>query len=382
MPTRFRNFRLCSGMVLALGVWFMTTALFAARQARADEPSAADHQMMDMGEHAKMPAGIHGGELVGAGKYAFSYTPMFMHMENNYIGSTQVSPQTIVTTVPSTTVMMGMPVMYRVVPTSMNVQSHMFNLMYGVSDNVNLMVMASYLRKSMDMTTFSGTSGTTVLGDSSSTTEGVGDTSISALWRVYREPSGALNLRLGLSLPTGSVTQNITMLSPMLNGMMPMYMTMRGSYGMQLGTGTYDLLPGLTWTGNSGNWSWGAVWRGRFALGNNSEGYHYGDLNEVSGWGGYTPTPGYTYSLRLAESVQGSIHGADPMISGLMQGTNPNFYGGTHTDLLGGIEISGSALGLEHKHLSFEAGKTVIQNLNGPQLGGSWIFNASLGIGF
>ena len=141
-------------------------------------------------------------------------------------------------------------------------------------------------------------------------------------------------------------------------------------------------MPGLTYTSHSDNWSWGAAWRGRLALENNAEGYHYGDLNELTAWGGYTPSPGVTFSARILESIQGSIHGSDPLISGMMQGTNPDLYGGKYTDLLAGVEIAGNPFGVKNKHLSLEAGKTVLQNLNGPQMGSSWTFNANLGMGF
>lgn len=337
--------------------------------------ATADHHMSD---HGKIPAGVLGGNLVGAGKYAFSYAPMFMHMEDNYIGSSTVSPQAIATTIPSQVTITGTTKeMYRIVPTTMDVQLHMFNLMYGVSDNFNLMAMASYQRKSMNMTTFSGTSGATVLGTSSATTEGVGDTVLSSLWRIYKDQSYEVKLNLGLSLPTGSTTQNIAMLSPMNKNM-----TARASYGMQLGTGTYDLLPGLTVTSHTNNWSWGAAWRSRLPLGNNSEGYRYGNLNVLTAWGGYSSSPGITTTIRVAESIQGQIRGSDPMISGLMEGTNPSFYGGKHTDLFGGIEIAGGPFGYKKQHAAFEVGKTIAQNLNGPQLGHSWTFNALLGTEF
>jgi hypothetical protein len=347
-------------------------------EASIDDKSTPDHHMND---HSKMPAGVQGGNVVSTGKFAFSYTPMFMRMEDNYIGSSTVSPQTIATTIPSQVTMTGamgpMKEMYRIVPTTMDVQSHMFTLMYGVTDNFNLMAMASYLRKSMNMTTFSGASGTTVLGSSSATTEGVGDTIIGSLWQVYKDHSYEVILNLGLSLPTGSATQNIAMLSPMNK-----LMTMRASYGMQLGTGTYDLMPGLTVTSHTNNWSWGTAWRSRFPLGNNSEGYRYGNINELTAWGGYSSSPGITATIRIAESIQGRIRGSDPMISGLMEGTNPNFYGGNHTDLLGGVEIAGGPFGYKKQHAAFEVGKTITQNLNGPQLGHSWTFNALLGTEF
>jgi hypothetical protein len=339
----------------------------------------ADHAM-DM-SHGTTPAGVLGANMIGAGKVMLDYTPMFMHMDNNYIGSSVVSPQTIVTTVPSSTtmMMMGMPMQenYRIVPTSMDTQMHMFHVMYGVTDWLNLMVMSSYEYKSMNMTTFAGATGTTILGQTTQTSQGFGDTSVMSLWRLYQDSINHVHLNLGLSLPSGSTTETMTMLSPM--GTM---MTMRGSYGMQLGTGTVDLLPGLTYTGHLDQWSWGAAYRGRVALDTNSEGYYYGYQHELTGWGGYTWLPGFTTTARIAGSEQDVIHGSDPMISGLMQGTNPLFYGGKRINLFGGIEFSGAPYGLGNTHVAIEAGGPVYQDLNGPQLGQAWQISGSIGIGF
>ena len=374
---------LCSLLALAVSQPLL------AEETSTDQPASTTMDMPDSGRHMEghnqgtTPAGVHGADMLSAGSAGFSYTPMLMHMSNNYIGSSTVSPDTIVTTIPSQTNMNGMPEKYRIVPTSMDVQSHMFNFMYGISDRFNMMIMTAYLDKSMSMTTYSGASGMSVLGTSSSTTSGFGDTTVSGLWRFYKDSSNDANFMLGVSLPTGSNTENISMLSNMTGSMgMPMYMSSRGSYGMQLGTGTYDLLPGLTYTNHTNSWSWGTAWRGRFATGDNTEGYHYGDQNNVTAWGGYTSSPGLTWSARLSESVQNQIHGADPAITGLMEGTNPNFSGGKHTDVLAGVEVAGGPFGFKNKHLSLEAGKTVAQDLNGPQLGRDWMINASIGAGF
>lgn len=385
MHTLTRSFYLHHAYVLMLFLVFFASAAQPIQAAELSDgiPSiegntpTTDHTINEHGR-GNAPAGVYGTKIMSAGKFGFSYTPMLMHMADNYVGSAIVSPQTIATTIPSQTTMSnGMLEKYRIVPIAMDTQSHMFNFMYGVTDNFNLMVMASYQIKSMSMTTFSGATGTTILGTGTSSTEGAGDTTVSSLWSIYNDSTNDVIFNFGLSLPTGSTTQTMSMLTPMTTTM-----NMRASYGMQLGTGTYDLLPGITFTNHTNNWSWGAAWRNRFALGNNSAGYHYGTFNEASGWGGYTSSPGITWSARITESIQESIQGADPMISGLMEGSNPNFYGGKHMDILGGIEIAGGPFGFKHKYFAVEAGKTVAQDLNGPQLGRNWVVNASIGAGF
>lgn len=328
--------------------------------------------------HGTTPADVLGASMVPAGKVMIGYSYMNMAMANNYIGDSAVSPETIVTSVPSTMTMMGgMKENYRIVPTSMDTQMQMLHAMYGATDWLNLMVMATYEQKTMCMTTFAGATGTRILGTSNARTSGFGDTMIGSLWRLYQDPDNHVHLNLGLSLPTGSTTQTVTMLSPAGK-----LMTMRASYGMQLGTGTVDLLPGLTYTGQFQAWSWGAAYRGRFPLDYNAEGYRYGVLTELTGWGGYSWIPGVTTTAQIEGSVQGRISGADPLITGLMQGTNPDFYGGTQLSLLGGVEIAGSRFGLPGTQLSVVAGGPVYQNLNGPQLGRSWQAGVTLGAGF
>lgn len=358
--------------------------------ARAMDPTATAPTILAMpftmtngtgghGDHAVTPAGVFGGGMIQAGGFMLSYTPTFMHMDDNYIGSSKVSDAAILNTrTPAPVTMMGMTVNnYRIVPTSMNVQFHMLHAMYGVTDWLNIMAMGSFVQKSMTMTTYN-MKGTAVVGSSTAQTSGVGDTTVSSLWRLYQDPIHHLHVNIGLSLPSGSTTETISMLMPTGT-----YMKMRANYGMQLGTGTVDFLPGATYTGRLNQWSWGVIYRGRFPLGDNSEGYHYGNLNEWSGWGGYTWIPGITTTGRIVGSVQGQIHGSDPMISGLMQGSNPLFYGGKRIDLLGGIEFDGAPLGLgPNLHLDVEGGAPVFQDLNGPQLGRAWQLTVAARLGF
>lgn len=339
-------------------------------------------QNMDGMDHAAIPAGVYGAGMVGAGHFMFSYTPSYMRMSDNYIGDSVVSPNTVATThLPAPVMMMGMPMpvdYFRIVPTSMDVQMHMFHAMYGVTDWLNVMVMGAYDLKSMTMLTYKGAMGTTVLGSTTNRTSGFGDTSVMSLWRVYKDPINEVHINVGLSLPTGSTTETMNMLMPMGT-----YMSMRANYGMQLGTGTVDLLPGVTYLGHIAQWSWGAIYRGRLALGDNTEGYEYGYRQEISGWAGYRWIPGVTSTFRVEGDVWDRIHGSDPNImAGLMQGTYPYFYGGQRINLLGGLEVSGAPFGLQHVSLAIEGGAPVYQNLNGPQLGEAWQLTGALHVGF
>jgi len=362
---------LAAGLNGAAGAADLSGAMPTKAPAMSDPPMGADGHDV----HGTIPAGVYGAAMVGAGKFMFSYTPSFMHMSGNYVGTGEVSPQTIATTV--RTPPGSMAPFYRIVPTSMDMDMHMFHAMYGVTDWLNVMAMTSYNYKTMTMTTFAGMMGTAVRGTSSASTEGFGDTMVSALWRLYDDGTHHVHANLGFSLPSGSTTESVTMLPPM-----GMAMTMRANYGMQLGTGTVDFAPGLTYTGQLRRWSWGAAYRGRFSLDSNGEGYRYGNLTDLTAWAGYSWIHGVTTTFRVDGTVQSAIHGFDPAITGLMQGANPAFYGGSRINLLGGVEIEGALIGLRNLHLAAEGGAPVYQNLNGPQLGQAWQVNVALRAGF
>lgn len=356
----------------------MAEAMAGTDVVNSTDQEAASHAANGNAVHGRIPAGVSGAHMVRAGELRLGVAGAYMRMEGNYIGSSRVSPETIVTTVPSNVFIGTTREMYRIVPSWMNVENLAVNAMYGVSDDVNVTLMVPYLRKTMSMTTFAGSTGATILGQSSSTTQGAGDMTAGASWRFFHQGEGSYALlNLGVSLPTGSITESATMLSPMNR-----LMTSRASYGMQLGAGTVDLLPGLTYVGNDGRGFWGAAYRGRFATKNNSEGYHYGARHQMDAWTGYAVAQGVAITGRIAGAAQGRIHGADPQISGLMQGSNPNFYGGRKIDVFAGLAFSGMALGLKGANLSVEAGDTVYQYLNGPQLGSSWQVIAAFGMIF
>ena len=252
----------------------------------------------------------------------------------------------------------------------------MFGVTYGMTDAVNIMVMGNYVEKDMPMTTYNMMGNESSRHDKLIAPDGFGDVSVVGLFRVYEDGVNHIHLNFGLSLPAGSTTEQMNMLSPMGT-----YMLMRANYGMQLGTGTYDFMPGVTYIGMKDLWSWGALYRGRFALDSN-QGYHWGDINQLTGWLGYTFVPGITATARIAGTVQGRIEGNDPQIFGGMQGAYPGWYGGERVDLFGGIEIAGHQFGLGHTKLAIEAGFPLYQNLNGPQVGENWQLNAALGVLF
>jgi hypothetical protein len=333
--------------------------------------SSGHHGAVRADGHA--PIGVMGDHMHKAGEFMLSYRYMHMDMQGNRIGTDEVSPEEIVTTVPNR--FLGQPMQpptLRVVPTEMPMDMHMFGAMYAPSDWITLMGMVNYIDKSMDHITFKGGKGTNRLGTFTTESEGFGDTSLTALIRLFDKPradgNDHVHINLGLSLPTGSITETDDILTPM--NTRP---TVRLPYSMQLGSGTFDLLPGITYTGRDGDFSWGAQYRATLRLEDeNDEGYRRGHVHEATAWLAYQWEPWISTSLRVAGSSEGQIKGIDPNIAAPVQTADPDNYGGERVDLFAGVNLVGQTGDLRGHRLAFEAGAPVYQNLNGPQMETDW----------
>jgi hypothetical protein len=223
----------------------------------------------------------------------------------------------------------------------------------------------------MDHVTFQGAAGTTVLGEFRTETFGFGDTKVAGLVRLLDTGEGGVrhraHLNAGLSLPTGSITETDQILTPM--GGTP---TPRLPYPMQLGSGTFDLQPGVTYTGFSDQFSWGAQYLGTFRTGTNDEGYALGDKHEATAWTQWGPAAWIAGSVRVAYRNQDAIDGIDPAIMAPVQTANPDFQGGDRIDIGAGLNFAGQSGPIKGHRLAVEILFPVYQDLNGPQLETDW----------
>ncbi len=348
----------------------------------AHSASGGHHGHLRADGHA--PIGVMGEHLHKKGQWMFSYRYMRMDMQGNRIGENEVTPEQIVTTVPNQNPVVtpnGMtvvPPFLRVVPTKMTMEMHMFGAMYAPTDNITLMAMLPLVRKEMDHITFQapnpmmgiGPDNTNRIGEFTTKSEGVGDFKLTALHRLYKDRIHRVHANLGFSAPTGSIKERDTIFDPF--GRAP---NVRLPYAMQIGTGTWDLLPGITYTARMGDVTWGAQYRAELRLEDeNDEGYAWGDKHMVTGWVAYQFAPWISASFRANYTWQDEIDGADPMIGGPVQTAHPEFYGGERLDLIGGVNLVGQTGWLRGHRLAFEVGAPVYQDLNGPQMETDWTF--------
>ncbi len=333
-------------------------------------PALADDKGSGINALDHAPIGVMGDHRHGKGEWMISYRYMHMDMSGAQVGTDDIDPDTTATTIPNRFFgNPGQPPTLRIVPTEMRMDMHMAGVMYGLSDTITLMAMANYVTKEMDHITYQGGMGTTQLGGFRTAPAGFGDTKFGALIGL----SDTVHINAGISIPTGSVTETDDILTPM--GMTP---TVRLPYPMQLGSGTWDLEPGITYRDQSHTLGWGAQVRGTVRLGDNGEGYAYGDRAKATAWLAAALTPGVALSGRIQAEAVGAIDGIDPNIAGPVQTANPDFHGGETVTAFAGVNFAATGGPLKGWRLGIEGGIPMVQDLNGPQMPTDWTLTVGI----
>ncbi|MCG8379404.1 MAG: transporter, partial [Proteobacteria bacterium] len=296
------------------------------------------------------PIGVMGEHMHKQGEWMLSYRFMHMDMEGNRDGETELSPEQIIANTANRFFgIAGQPANLRIVPTEMTMDMHMFGAMFAPTDWLTLMAMGMYIEKSMDHVTFNG-AGTARIGTFTTKSKGIGDTKISGLIKLYEDSMHHIHLNAGLSLPTGSNEKRGDALLP--NGTIR---NIRLPYPMQLGSGTVDVIPGITYNGFFNRFNWGAQYLGTFRTGSD-EGYSLGDKQEVTGWLSYLWQPWLSTSSRISYSHEGQIDGIDPNIVGPVQTADPDNIGGDNVFLHLAINLAGQSGFVRGHRLAVEAG--------------------------
>ena len=356
--------------VVASGLLVLTPIANAAEEASHDH-GAMDHSQMDHSQAAQ--AGQHVHHSHGKGSWMIELEFMRMDMDGLLRGSDSVSTRDISGAVtdgampPTITKRPDLP--YMMSPTSMTMDMGMLMGMYGFTDKWTGMLMLNYLKNDMDMVMhmyMEPTPGNYMyMSDmtGSMETSGVGDTELGVMYTINKDWTAALSL----SIPTGSIDEKVdmTMCGVMMgNTMCNTNAGMQAPYAMQLGTGTYDFIPAITYKGYTGSWSWGGQAEWRIHTGTNDNEYTWGDRFEIDAWGKYAINKTWGVGARLDYLNADSISGKDPLIPTMMAPTSdPANYGGTRADLSLGVTAmtGGHTFGLMY-------GVPVHQDVNGIQM--------------
>lgn len=285
---RFHNKQPFQPAILAIAL--------AAPLASAHDDGATDRTPAYLPEgHA--PAGVMADHLHAEGEWMIGYRFMREDYSDVYRGSDKVGAMDLQ--------MAG----YSMMPTGMSMEMHMLDIMYAVSDDLTLMLMPQTMSMDMSMQMIGSNRGHMGDMDGMGSMDGMhggghehgvsgsGDTVIAGLFRLADSGGYLLHATVGVSAPTGSVEEKNA------DGTFT-------HYGMQLGTGTWDLLPSITYTSAQNKLSWGAQLSARLPMeGENDSGFAFGERYAATAWSAYRVLDWLSLSARLEYSKEGDING-------------------------------------------------------------------------
>ena len=290
------------------------------------------------------PISVMGDHMHAMGEWMVSYRYMTMDMKGLLKDSNNV-------TADSQTGTMMMPGDYMMVPTEMTMDMHMFGAMHAISDQWTLMCMLNYLDNEMTMIDRMDVT-------SKMETSGISDLKLAGLYDLARWEDGRrAHLSLGLSAPTGSIDEK--------SGGNTV------GYGMQLGSGTWDFHPAITYLGQTENYSYGAQLGGILRIGDNDQGYTLGNRVEATLWGARKITDSLSASIKIdhtcEEEVDGEHNGLKPR-KGMSPSNHPDHQGRDLTSLGLGLNYYFQSGALQGHRIAAEWETPLDQKVNGVQL--------------
>ena len=187
-----------------------------------------------------------------------------------------------------------------------------------------------------------------------------GDVSIRGLFDVLEMNEYRMSLTLGATVPTGKIKKRDTI---------PFAGRQILPYAMQSGSGTVDILAGLTFLTQSEVASVGAQISTVTRVVDNRRGYRLGDEFSLSVWGAHNLSDWMSVSLRGLYETWSDVTGSEPETDGAIDpGANSFAQGGERLHIPLGVSFflrGGPFVG--HRIL-FEWYYPVHQDLNGPQV--------------
>ena len=302
----------------------------------------------------------------GAGMWMFEYEYMRMAMDGLKDSDLKVEPMTI----------LFPDYNFDAAPTKMNMDMHMFMLMYGLTDKITLMGMTHYIVNDMEMLIHPN--GKTTKMHSS----GIGDTILSGSLKL----SKSVEIGFGLNIPTGSIEEEGPM-EMYTDATTKMSMPMLYPYAMQLGSGTFDIIPSILYQRDWNNFNFGAKleYTMRTKKADVEFPYRLGNELVADVFAGWRLHKNLTLNTKVSLISWGQIDGKTN--TNMLHGTNgtgsptshPELYGGTRIDALFGAKIKTSD---QMYYIKPEFGIPIYQNLWGPQMRTSWIFSTAIGAMF
>ncbi len=305
----------------------------------------------------RSPAGIMLAHEHSKGVWKFSYRYMNMAMNGNLLGTQKVDDNFVFNN-------------YIMSPQNMRMDMHMLMAMYGITNRLSVMAMFNYNVLDMNMSMLPTTlhvhgAGTTSAKSThvmNTKTSGLGDIQLYAVYSLLNKSDQLLLLNGGVNIPTGNIYNKG-------NSSDLMYPSQQLPYMMQMGSGTVDFMPGLTYLMLVNKFSWSTQVTSVIRPFMNTRNYRLGNEGTLNIWAAYQWFNWLSTSLRLEGIAKGEIVTKDAALSTVMEpSANAKNYGGKNINSYIGVNFYLNKGFLENSKLSMEYGMPLYQNINGIQL--------------
>jgi len=294
------------------------------------------------------PIGISGDHTLRTGQAMVSYRYLQNVFEDNFVHARRISNARVQSAFPF-------------VPNRRLNGRQVALLEYGATDNFTFLAQLPFWHNEIDYLQPGG-------GNFHTSFTNPGDISLTGLYVLRREARRQWHLNMGLSIPTGFLDYLTNQPSATVPNL---------PYQLRTSSGSYELLPGVTYRGQSDAWSWGFQSTARIPLGLNRFNYEAGNEADITGWFSRRWTERWSTSARLDGLFIGDIRRADPRLDPRLAPTNrPSLQGSELLNALFGINYYLPDGRVPGQRLSIEAGLPIFQSLSGPQLGLDWAINS------
>jgi hypothetical protein len=294
------------------------------------------------------PTGVKSDFLLPMGELYVGYRYSSQKFRGTLVGTEQITPDQVLD-------------FFTVAPLTQDQSTGELDLRYGVTESATVAVSVPWTRNKM--------LNTTDLIFYQTSSEFIGDVSVQGLVNLLEMHEFRLTATLGGTVPTGSIGER-GIVSTGVVGVLP--------FPMQGGSGTWDVLSGVTFQVQNEVASVGAQVNSVVRVHDNRRGYRLGDELGFSMWGAYTVSDWASFSMRALFEHWGEITGSELRTDGAADPlANPFAQGGERVVIPFGINFflrQGKAAG--HR-LSLEYYYPVHEDLNGPQMSADRAFVVS-----
>jgi len=245
---------------------------------------------------------------------------------------------------------------YPVLPTVIKQEAYIANVSYFFNADQSVSVSLPYIIQSTDHESI-------VPGydEFNISSDGIGDITVNYSGLVHHWGEDKLTFSVGVSIPSGSIDEKGDTPRAAGDQQLP--------YTMQLGSGTWDLPIGVSYSKDGDGYSWGANAFVKVRFGSNDRDYRLGNRFAASIWKKWYVNSYITPLAKIVFQDWGGISGQDnevtipnpifPYPAGI---TNSRNYGGQKINIILGGDVYIAA-----QAFSVEIGAPIYQYLNGIQ---------------